>query len=308
MGLSSNTRPPYLGRVILTPMIELGAGELAATFHPEVGMVGSSLRHRGEELLGQRGGLEKYATSGSTFGIPLLHPWANRLGAWSYGQVDLDRERSPIRVEENGLPIHGLLAASPDWRVTGSRDAGFTAALSFDRPELLLAFPYPHELKVEVSLTDAALSVQTTLCPKGVIAVPVSFGYHPYLTLPGVPRAEWLVEMPVTSRAVLDGSGIPTGASDAVDLEAGPLGAQTFDDMFPDIAPGAAFALEGGGRRVEVVFEENYPVAQVYAPEGKDIICFEPMTAPTNALVTGDGLRRVEPGAEFSARFSIAVS
>jgi len=289
-------------------MVELSAGELEATFHPEVGMVGSSLRHRGEELLGQRGGLEKYAKSGSSFGIPLLHPWANRLGGWSYGQVDLDRERSPIRVEENGLPIHGLLTASPHWRVADQRDDGFTAAFSFDRPELLLAFPYPHELEVEVSLTGAVLTVQTTLRTTGVMAVPVSFGYHPYLTLPGARRAEWLVEMPVTCRAVLDGNGIPTGANDPVDLEPGPLGAQTFDDMFPDIAPGATFAVEGGGRRVGVVFEEGYPVAQVYAPEGKDFICFEPMTAPTNALVTGAGLRRVEPGAELSARFSISVS
>ncbi len=289
-------------------MVELSARELEATFHPEVGMVGSSLRHRGEELLGQRGGLEKYAKSGSSFGIPLLHPWANRLGGWSYGQVDLDRERSPIRVEENGLPIHGLLTASPHWRVADQREGGFTAVFHFDRPELLLAFPYPHELEVEVSLTGAALTVQTTLRPTGVIAVPVSFGYHPYLTLPGAPRAGWLVEFPVTSRAVLDGSGIPTGASDPVAFEPGLLGEQTFDDMFPDIPPGATFALQGGGRRVEVVFEESYPVAQVYAPEGKDFICFEPMTAPTNALVTGDGLRRVEPGAELSARFYIGVS
>lgn len=289
-------------------MEELRAGELEATFHPEVGMVGSSLRHRGEELLGQGGGLETYAAAGSTFGIPLLHPWANRLDGWHYGQVELDRERSPVRVDENDLPIHGLLAASPHWRVTDRSASGFTAAFAFDRPELLLGFPYPHELEIGVSLTAAALSVETTLRPLGVMATPVSFGYHPYLTLPGVPRAELLVEMPVTSRAVLDDRGIPTGESDPVALEPGPLGEQTFDDMFPNIAPGAAFALEGGGRRVEVVFDQGYPVAQVYAPEGRDFVCYEPMTAPTNALVTGDGLRKVNPGAQLSARFSIHVS
>ena len=38
-----------------------------------------SLTHRGEELLGQRGGLPAYRERGATFGIPLLHPWANRL-------------------------------------------------------------------------------------------------------------------------------------------------------------------------------------------------------------------------------------
>ena len=289
-------------------MIVLTAGALEAAFVPEVGMVGSSLRHRGEELLAQRGGLEKYTDSGSTFGIPLLHPWANRLDGLRYGQVELDPERTPVRLEENGLPIHGLLSASPHWDVIEEQATFLAARLAFDRPELLAGFPYPHELSIAVALSDSDLRIETTLRPTGVMAVPVSFGYHPYLTLPGVAREDFVVEMPVTEQAVVDGRGIPTGARDPVALEPGPLGMQSFDDLFPDIAAGATFALEGGGRRIEVVFEEGYPIAQVFAPRGEDFICFEPMTAPTNALVTGDSLRRVEPGAEFTARFSIAVS
>jgi aldose 1-epimerase len=50
------------------------AGELEATFVPGAGMVGCSLRHRGEELLGQRGGLPRYVADRSTMGIPPLHP------------------------------------------------------------------------------------------------------------------------------------------------------------------------------------------------------------------------------------------
>ena len=55
-------------------------GGVEAAFVPEAGMVGCSLRHRGEELLGQRGGLAAYVAERGTMGIPLLHPWANRLG------------------------------------------------------------------------------------------------------------------------------------------------------------------------------------------------------------------------------------
>ena len=73
-------------------------GELEAEFVPEAGMVCSSLRHRGEELLGQRGGLARYVAERSTMGIPLLHPWANRLGAERFEvagrEVDL---AAPIR-------------------------------------------------------------------------------------------------------------------------------------------------------------------------------------------------------------------
>src|SRR3954468_2872805 len=97
---------------------------LEVTYAPGVGMVGCSLRHDGEELLGQRGGLAKYEASGSTFGIPVLHPWANRLAGLTYEaagrRVTLDRESPLVRLDANGLPIHGLCAASPYWEVRES--------------------------------------------------------------------------------------------------------------------------------------------------------------------------------------------
>ncbi len=52
---------------------------LEATFLPGAGMLCSSLRHRGEELLAQNRGVEAYVERGKTMGIPLLYPWANRL-------------------------------------------------------------------------------------------------------------------------------------------------------------------------------------------------------------------------------------
>jgi aldose 1-epimerase len=272
--------------------IVLRSPELAATFVPGLSMIGCSLEHHGEELLGQRGGLAAYAERGSSMGIPLLHPWANRLDAELAGH-DLKRDA-------NGLPMHGLLTAHPGWAITGSAaDHGFAAVMArfgFLDQALLAVFPYPHELRMEVRLEDARLSIETTLTATGDVAVPVSFGYHPYLRLPW---ADARAELPVGRRAVLDDRGIPTGeVTDPVDQE-------EYDDLFTDID--GPFVLEGGGRRVTVAFEEGYPWAQVYAPAGGEFICFEPMTAPTNALVSGDGLTRVEPGASYSARFTISV-
>ena len=57
-----------------------------------------------------------------------------------------------------------------------------------------------------------------------------------------------------------------------------------------------------------MTFDEGYPCAQIFAPAGEPVICFEPMTAPTNALVSGDGLRTVAPAADFTAVFAIAVA
>ena len=58
--------------------------QLEATFVPGAGMICCSLRHRGEELLAQEGGLAEYEHDGHTMGIPLLYPWANRLAAFDY--------------------------------------------------------------------------------------------------------------------------------------------------------------------------------------------------------------------------------
>src|SRR4051812_23070563 len=112
--------------------------ELEAAFVPGAGMVGCSLLHRGEELLGQRGGLLRYVSERSTMGIPLLHPWANRLGSRRFEtlgrEVDLDAADPPPSTDPNGLAIHGLLAAAPGWEVErrDSNERGGKIATRFD--------------------------------------------------------------------------------------------------------------------------------------------------------------------------------
>jgi galactose mutarotase-like enzyme len=281
-------------------------------------MVCCSLRHRGEELLGQRGGLERYVAQHSTMGIPLLHPWANRLSERHFQledeMVDVDVARELVATDPNGLPIHGLLAGHPGW-VIDAEDSGPERALlraSFDfatDPRLLAAFPFPHSLELDVTLAGATLEVSTTLRGTGDKPVPVSFGYHPYLTLPEIPRDDWEVELPVSRQVVVDERMIPTGSDEAaINVEPGPLGERTLDDGYTPIAPGSRFALSGGGRRIEVTFEQGYPVAVVYAPRDDDVVCFEPMTAVTNALVSGSGLQWAPAGGQYRARFSISVA
>jgi aldose 1-epimerase len=290
--------------------------DLRAGFAPAAGMVVYSLLHRGEQLLGQGGGLAAYRERGSTFGIPLLHPWANRLSAFGYTvlhrEVVLDSARSPLHLDPNGLPIHGVLAASPHWeldrRSASEGSAAMGARLDYGaRHELLAAFPFPHEIRVDAELAGQTLTVVTTLRPTEDTAVPVAFGWHPYLCLPGIPREEWWVEMPVLTRAALDERGIPTGREEPADVAPGPLADRTYDDLFPSLAEPPRFVLEGQRRRIQVEFGEGYPLAQVYAPAGEQFICFEPMTAPTNSLVTGEGLQTVAPGSAFRADFRVRV-
>jgi galactose mutarotase-like enzyme len=286
-------------------------GELAATFVPGAGMVATSLRHRGTELLGMRDGLQRYAEGHSTMGIPLLHPWANRLQGdrVELGAAPVDLTGSElVPRDEHGLPIHGLLGGSPYWNVFASTSWAIGAELDFAaRPELLELFPFPHRLVLRADLGARTLTVRTTLVAGPDAAVPVSFGFHPYLRLPDVLRSTWRIELPAMEHLEVDGMGIPTGASEYVPSECFVLGTRTYDDGYAGLRRGARFALSGGGRRIVVRLDAGYPFAQVYAPANDDVICFEPMTAPTNALVSGDGLTWVAPGSSHTATFSISV-
>ncbi len=291
--------------------------EIEATFVPAAGMVGCSLTHRGAELLGQRGGLARYVASRSTMGIPLLHPWANRLGARRFEvaglQVDIDAAEPPAGTDPNGLPIHGLLSAAPAWAVSDREptdDGGtLTALCDFAAQEgLLRAFPFPHEIEIGVDLAGSVLTIATTVKATGEVRVPISFGFHPYFRVPGADRTAWEVEIPVRERLLLDDRMLPTGDREAVEVESGPLGTRTFDDAYTAPLPGERFAVAGGGTRIEVAFDSGYPYAQVYAPADDDVIALEPMTAPTNSLVTGGSqLQLTSPGETYRASFSVTV-
>ena len=291
------------------PGIELQTGELAATFLPGVGMTGVSLRYRGREYLALPGGVDTLR-AGHTAGLPLLAPWANRLASRRYraAGVSVDLRRARVHTDGNGLPIHGLLVGWPDWEVTASGArrgvAGARATTIVDAP----AFPFPHLLEIAVALHDDRLVVDTMLVPTGDRAVPVAFGWHPYLRVPGTPRSRWMLRLPAREHLVLDQLGIPTGASARESAEDDVIGRRTFDDLY---ALGRdrrlAFSSDADGASIELRAGKGYPDAQVWVPAGKPFAALEPMAAPTNALADGNA-PLVPPGDTFTARFTLAVT
>ena len=141
------------------------------------------------------------------------------------------------------------------------------------------AFPFPHRMRIEAGLSERALRIATTLDALDG-EVPVAFGFHPWFSPPGAARADYAVELPAMRRLELDPRHLPTGA--------------------------AAFAVTAGGRRIRVTFDAGFACAQVFTPPDKDLICFEPMTAPADALRTG-AFAVAAPGRPFHAAFTIAV-
>jgi aldose 1-epimerase len=287
--------------------VTISSGPLDATFLPQLGMLGSSLRHRGEDLLALPGGLDGYRR-GNVTGLPLLAPWANRLGERHY-EVDgivVDLDGLALTTDERGLPIHGTMTAQPGWEVIELSRRSLTARFDFGaHPELLASFPFPHELRIEASIEAPMLRVDTTLVPTGDRAVPVSFGYHPYLRLPGERRENVRLRLPERRHLELDDRQLPTGRALVEEAEDEPVGTRTFDDLY-ELGDDRRLALTGGGWRLVLELGDGYGHAQVFTPPTAESLCLEPMTAPVNALVDG-ACALAKPGAPFTATFWLRV-
>jgi galactose mutarotase-like enzyme len=289
-------------------------GALEAHFVPDANMVCHSLIRRGVELLDAGRGVRAYAECGKTMGIPLLHPWANRLSGPSYAvagkEVTLPPPEGRYGLDPNGLPIHGALPGLLRWELidTGAADR-LSARLDWSARELMELFPFAHELRFDAFAGDAGLELVTTLRATGADTVPVSFGFHPYLRPPGTaPRAEWQVSLGASERLVLDDKMIPTGATEPLEPRRFAMNGQSWDDGLAGLASPPEFRVSAGEETLTVTFDDGFAYAQVFAPEGQDFICFEPMTAPTNALAGRSAVPLVAPGEEYRTAFSIAVT
>jgi galactose mutarotase-like enzyme len=296
-----------------TLTITSAGGRTEAQFVPAVNMVCCSLRHDGVERLEQRRGLATYAEAGKTMGIPLLYPWANRLDRFGYRaagrEVTLDESDERLGRDSQGLPIHGVIPGLLKWELADAAAPGTIGAhLAWTSPELLELFPFEHEVGVNIGVADGELTIATTVRATGDDPVPVSFGYHPYLKMPDAPRESWEVELAASRRLVLDDRGIPTGEREPVATPRVALGDTSWDTPFDGLTDPTRWRAVAGDAAMAVTFRAGYAFAQVFAPAGTEFICFEPMTAATDALNSGDGLRIVAPGAEHRAEFTVTLA
>ena len=287
------------------------AGELEAVFLPAHGMLGASVRHRGVEILGRVDDLQDAAARGSSAGIPFLHPWANRLAEPRYRvqgrPVELDVSSPLLHLDEHGLPMHGVPWSLLSWIVTEDRQNSVSARLEWSTSDLLRIFPFSHHVELTASIQPDGVTLETTLVAGSESSVPVSFGFHPYLRIPELSRANWQLELPAMRKLLLDSRGIPTGDDETFGGFNARLDEGSFDDGFALMHEQTSFTIAGATRRISVDLLEGYRYTQIFAPKDKDYIAIEPMTAPTSALTSGRGLRLVNPGDRFRTVFRIRI-
>ncbi len=293
---------------------------------PQLGNIATAMSAHGKAVLWTPfRGAGEWSRHPAMGGVPFLWPWANRIDGLSYWvngrKYTLNPELGNLSPGPRATPIHGLLLYAKQWRMVraAATEQGAELESSFEfwrEPEMMAQFPFANTVTMIHRLREGALEVETrieNLCSE---PLPVSLGFHPYFQVNDAPREEWKVRLPAREKFVLNERLIPTGEKRPNPYaNPQPLKGIALDDVLGGLkrdADGwARFRLEGAKESVTVEYGEAYPVAVVYAPPGRGFVCFEPMSAPTNAFnAAHDGwfkeLPVAAPGGVWKGVFRVA--
>jgi len=275
------------------------------------------------------GGLRSYTVAGTQLvetypdeSIPpsaagiLLAPWANRIAG---ARWDLDGQEQQLDVTEPKLQnaIHGLLRNTGYTAVEKTPDSVALSAEIF--PQHGYPFHLVHEVRYSLD-AGGGLRVRQGLANLSARKAPFALGAHPFLRLGEVPSEDLILRVDAATRLSTDAALIPTGhvpVEGADDLRPGRrVGELDLDAAFTGLTPSEGLFRHRlsapDGRSVQLWAEAEFGYVHVFVTDkfpGRDCaVALEPMTAPANCFNSGEGLRWLEPGGEFSAEWGILAS
>lgn len=223
-------------------------------------------------------------------GIPILFPIAGRLAD--------DRYRA--RGQEYRLKQHGFARERP-WVVQSVTSEGaprISLGLSSDEATLAV-FPWRFHLTIAYTLHRGTLTVDFTCGNEENEPLPLHVGFHPYFRVPDRLKAETTIDTDATSaRDNTTGKVIPFSGFDLASPE---VDLQLLDHTE------RGTELSFSGRRVRLDTDASLTTLVVWTVRGKDYVCTEPWSAPSDALNTGLGLIEVPARTAHSLRWSITA-
>lgn len=246
----------------------------------------------------------------------VLVPWPNRVAG---ARWELDGEEQVLDVTEptTGNASHGLLR-NTGYRVVARAESAVTLAAPVFPQH---GWPFHLDTTVEYALTEDGLRVTHTVVNHSSRPAPVAVGAHPYLRVGDTPVEDLVVTVDAAAYLETDERGIPVGerpVDAATDLRAGMrLGDARLDTAYTQLG----IPRDGvrrhrltapSGEGTELWAEETFGYVQVYTnrrfptDDGPGLaVAVEPMTAPPDALNSGTGLARLEPGHPWSVSWGV---
>jgi aldose 1-epimerase len=296
---------------------------------PSIGNIAFRMTVKGHDILRwPHADMAAFAANPNATGIPFMGPWINRLDEPAFyangKRYPFDMSLGNVR---GAIPIHGFLTGTSEWRVvsvdTGEDYATVRSRLEFYRqPAWMKQWPFAHTIEMRYVLSRGTLVVETWVTNLSAEPMPLSIGFHPYYQLTDSPRDAWTIGINAGTRWLLGPDKLPTGETEPIQRlfpqpDAIPLRDHDLDDVFSDPAPSAqghtTLSVRGVTQQVTVQFGPRYRAAVIWAPKGRNFICFEPMVAITNALNLAHkgiykDLQHVAPGDTWHESFVISTS
>lgn len=240
-------------------------------------------------------------------GAPLI-PWPNRLADGKYRFDGVDYQVDLTEPAKHNA-IHGFLR----WRSWRLQDRGPGYAVMAIRLHPMSGYPFTLDVSVRYEVGDTGLTVTTTATNAGRTALPYAHGQHPYLSPGHGTIDECTLHLRAQTRIDTDAQRqLPTGSQPVAGTpydfrEPRPIGNLQVDYAFTDLArdpDGKAWIrLTGADKKTAAIWvDRNYPIIEVYTADTlatdrqRRGLGSEPMTCAPNALQTGQGIIRLEPG------------
>lgn len=245
-----------------------------------------------------------------------LAPWANRVedGVW---YLDGKKQQLDITEVSRNNASHGLLRNASYELVDESEFSVTLEAPIFPQH----GYPFLVRHRVQYALAeDLGLVVRQTLLNDSQASAPFVLGSHPYLRLGDVPAGDLVLTVGAGRRLVADDRLIPR-SSEPVSRDTDLRGGLTVAELDIDVAY-TDLEFDGGvarqtlqasdGRSVSLWQDESCAYVHVFVtdqfPGRAKAVAIEPMTGPANAFNSGDGLRWLPAGEQFTMSWGISAA
>jgi aldose 1-epimerase len=249
-----------------------------------------------------------------------LIPWPNRVrdGKWRWQGGDMQlalTEPSQLNA------IHGLVRWL-GWAVADRSDSAVTLrCTSYPQP----GYVWPLDVQVRYGLGDDGLTVTSTITNRGTSPAPVAAGAHPYLTAGTALIDECELEVPASTWLPTGDQQIPTGREEVAGSpydfrSARPIGDTeidyTYTNLFRDADGRCTVRLRAPSGDVSSLWVgEAYDYVEIFTGDAlpepqrrRQGLGVEPMTAPPNALASGESLVVLEPGQSWTGEWGITAA
>jgi len=248
----------------------------------------------------------------SANGIVLV-PWPNRVdgGRWT---LNGKPQQLDITEPAQNNAIHGLLRYAAYRPVERSESAVTLAARVFPQH----GYPFLLDTSVRYEVVADGLTVTHSIRNLSDAPAPVAVGCHPFLRVGDTPVEDLTIEVQAGTWFETDARQIPTRERDVdgteYDLRRGRrVGDLSLDTAYGAVETGTPHRLTApDGRWVEVWQDDDFGYVQVFTPPAfarsdgaGPAVAIEPMTAPPNALNTGEGLRWLESNETWTLSWGI---